>query len=197
MSDFFSPDARGGELVFYDLEMTAWPGSQERDWSETWEHREIIQIGAVRVRDDAALTEIDRMLCHVTPAINPTLSDYIVELTGIEQSVIEAEGFDFDEALTVFMEFGAGARAVLAYGADRDILAENCALNDLPVPDLARFGSAKDLLAVHAGSEFGASTSHDLPTLVGLEPTGRAHDAMDDAECVAATIRALRARGVL
>lgn len=197
MTDPFSPDARGGELVFYDLEMTAWPGSQERDWSEDWEHREIIQIGAVRVRDDAALTEVDRMLCHVTPTINPVLSDYIVELTGIEQAAIETEGFEFEEALTVFLEFCAGARAVLAYGEDRSIVAENCALNGLPPPNLAQFDSIKGHLAVRMGTEFGESTSHELPTLMGLEPTGRAHDAMDDADCVASTLRALRARGHL
>ena len=51
--DPFHPDKKGGEFVLFDLEFTAWEGSLERGWSEPWEAREIIQIGAVRVKDDA------------------------------------------------------------------------------------------------------------------------------------------------
>jgi inhibitor of KinA sporulation pathway (predicted exonuclease) len=187
--------AGGGALVFYDLEMTAWPGSQERDWSEDWEFREIIQIGAVRVRNAAGLPEADRFLCHVSPTRNPVLSDYIVALTGIEQRVIDTEGFDFEEALAVFEEFCDGARAILSYGEDHEVIAENCVLNDLPPPDLSRFGDVRTALPEAVRSRIAGVTSHDLPTLVGLEPIGRAHDAMDDAVSIARAVRELRARG--
>ena len=103
--DPFDPNQKGGDIVIFDLEFTAWEGSLERGWSEPWEAREIIQIGAVRVKDDAKLTEVGRLVMLVTPTKNPQLSDYIIALTGIDQDAIDTEGFDFEEALDVFMDF--------------------------------------------------------------------------------------------
>jgi inhibitor of KinA sporulation pathway (predicted exonuclease) len=196
MTTLLDPSAPGS-LVFYDLEFTAWPGSQARDWSEDWEFREVIQIGAVRVRNTEGLPEEDRLLCHVSPIRNPTLSDYIIDLTGIEQRVIDSEGFGFDEALAVFEAFCDGAHAVLSYGHDYDIIAENCALNGLPPPDLSRFDDVTGAFPESVRARLASLSSHELPTLVGLEPTGRAHDAMDDALSVALTVRELRSRGMI
>lgn len=195
--DPLDPALRGGEIVLFDLEFTAWEGSLERGWSEPWEHREIIQIGAVRVRDDAALTELGRLLCYVSPVRNPELSAYIVDLTGIDQATIDHEGFDFPEALEVFLDFCDGARAVLSYSGDPDVLAENCRLHGIAAPDWRGYGELDGSLARRAGPEFGQSTSYQLPTLVGLEMTGRAHDAMDDSLAIAETLRVLRQRGTI
>lgn len=195
--DPFEPSLLGGEIVLFDLEFTAWEGSQERGWSEPWEHREIIQIGAVRVRDDAVLTETGRFLCYVTPVRNPELSRYITALTGIEQATVDNEGFDFSEALDIFLDFCGGTRAVLSYSGDPDVLAENCRMQGMAPPDWRRFGDLDSCLAHRAGPEFGRSTSYELPTLVGLETSGRAHDAMDDSLAIAETLRALRQRGVI
>jgi len=119
--DPFDPNQKGGDIVIFDLEFTAWEGSLERGWSEPWEAREIIQIGAVRVKDDAKLTEVGRLVMLVTPVKNPQLSDYIITLTGIDQDAIDTEGFDFEEALDVFMDFCEGARAILSYSGDPDV----------------------------------------------------------------------------
>jgi inhibitor of KinA sporulation pathway (predicted exonuclease) len=208
MTDLSAPDAyhplvdpfagpRGGELVLFDLEFTAWEGSRERGWSEPWEAREPIQIGAVRVRDDGRLTETNRLLCFVQPLRNPALSDYITDLTGIRQEVIDEEGFDFPEALEIFVDFCEGARAVLTYSGDAAVLAEACAIHKTAPPDWTRFGELSGCLGLRAGEAFATSSSFELPALAGLAPEGRAHDALDDALALARTLRALRKKGCL
>ena len=196
-ADPFSPEKRGGEIVFYDLEFTAWEGSLQRDWSEPWEAREVIQIGAVRVRDDAAFTEVGRFLCFVSPIQNPALSDYITALTGIGQEQIDEEGFDFPEAWDVFTDFCDGARAMLCYSGDQDVLAENMTINGMKVAGLSRFGELQAMLGKRCGPEFGTSTSYGIAALAGADAEGRAHDAMDDSLSMIAGLRALRAKGLL
>jgi inhibitor of KinA sporulation pathway (predicted exonuclease) len=195
--DPFGPDKQGGDLVIFDLEFTAWEGSLARAWSEPWEAREIIQIGAVRVKDDAKMTETGRLVMLVTPVKNPKLSDYIIALTGIDQSAIDDEGFDFEEALDVFLDFCEGARAILSYSGDPDVLAENCQLHGVKPPKWARFSEICETLGRRAGPEFAQSHSNQLPTLVGLEPDGKAHDALDDSLAILTTLRVLRSRGLL
>ena len=52
------------QIVIFDTELTPWEVSMQRQWSLDWDHREVIQI-----------------------VVNSTLSDYIIQLTGIEQHV--------------------------------------------------------------------------------------------------------------
>ena len=59
------------EIILFDFEYTAWEGSWARKWSEPWEHREIIQIAAVRVVIDGAVTEQGSFDCLVRPKRNP------------------------------------------------------------------------------------------------------------------------------
>ena len=168
-----------------------------RGWSEPWEALEIIQMGAVRLKDDAILTEVGRLVMLVTPVKNPQLSDYIIALTGIDQDAIDTEGFDFEEALDVFMDFCEGSRAILSYSGDPDVLVENCKPHGVKAPKWARFSDICGILGKRAGPEFATSQSNQLPKLVGLEPDGKAHDALDDSLAILSTLRVLRNRGVL
>ncbi|GAB2687768.1 exonuclease domain-containing protein [Aliiglaciecola aliphaticivorans] len=94
------------ECVLFDKEFTAWHGSKQRNWSENWEHRELIQIAAVKIRmtrDSASILASFNEL--IRPTINPQLSDYITNLTGIEQAMIDEMGVDFASALKQFHLF--------------------------------------------------------------------------------------------
>ena len=63
------------EFVVFDTEFTAWEGSMQRQWSEPWEHREIIQIAAVKVQASSTNVRITETFNElVLPVINPTLS---------------------------------------------------------------------------------------------------------------------------
>ena len=37
-------------FVFYDTEYTSWEGAMQRNWSGPNEHRELVQLSAIRVR---------------------------------------------------------------------------------------------------------------------------------------------------
>jgi hypothetical protein len=37
-------------FVFYDTEYTSWEGAMQRNWSGLDEHRELVQLSAIRVR---------------------------------------------------------------------------------------------------------------------------------------------------
>jgi inhibitor of KinA sporulation pathway (predicted exonuclease) len=176
--------------IVYDLEYTSWPGSWERGWSAPGEHREIVQIGAVRV--DAAFRELDCLCLLVRPRINPELSDYFMRLTGIGQADVERLGRDFPEALAMLHAFAEPGLPLLANGVDAEIILENCRLCAV---DYGFDGRTED---VHAELLAATGRDHlfsaDLPELFGLGECGRGHDALADARAVAGALRVVRGR---
>ena len=70
-----------GRVVVFDLEWTAWEGSIQRGWSEDWEHREIVQIGAVLVDALAGFKSIDSFSFEIK-------SFYILEFNNYNSILI-------------------------------------------------------------------------------------------------------------
>ena len=181
------------DVVVFDLEYTAWPGSWERGWSRDDEHREIVQIGAVRLAPD--LTEIGRIDCLVLPTVNPILSHYFVSLTGVTNEVLAAEGGNLATALRMLARLAAPDAPLLSNGADGGVVTESCGLSGIQSPLAAsRFVSIHDALMAALRSDVPIASS-DLPAAVGAAMAGRTHTALADARAIALTLRALRARG--
>ena len=87
-------------VVIFDTEYTSWEGSVQRGWSEPWEHRELVQLAAVRTVETAAgLEVVDALELIVQPQVNREVSDYFVALTGLDRERIAAEGISFQQAL--------------------------------------------------------------------------------------------------
>ena len=107
-SDLFANIPLDGPVVVFDLEWTAWEGSRERNWSGPREEREIIEIGAVKLDGANGLTDIVRFENLVRPTLNPIVSSYFTDLTGITQTLIDNEAMPFRDAITLF----ASARVV-------------------------------------------------------------------------------------
>src|ERR1700755_2685449 len=95
------PPAATETLTVFDLEYTAWECSMARHWLEPGQFKEVVQIGAVKLdgRDLSILGEFD---CLVRPRINPLLSPYLENLTGITNADIAARGVDFAEGYARF-----------------------------------------------------------------------------------------------
>lgn len=110
-------------LVLFDLEFTSWAGALEGDWSAPGQLREIVQIGAVRLRSDT-YEVVEHLDVVVRPVRNPVLSHYLTELTGIDQPTIDGDGVDAATALGSFLAFCAG-QATFSYGNDMVVLGEN------------------------------------------------------------------------
>ncbi len=180
-----------GAVVVLDMEWTAWEGSRARRWGAPDEYREVVQIGAVKLDGGDALGERDSFDLLVRPRRNPVLSDYFIDLTGIAQERLDAEGVDLADAFAQFSDFlGPRPALVLSAGYDGWALEQNCRLCSVPFTlDLGCFFSITPMFVAALGVEERDFMSSQLPELLGFERPGRAHDAVGDARCIAEALR--------
>jgi inhibitor of KinA sporulation pathway (predicted exonuclease) len=181
--------ATADALVVWDTEFTAWPGSQERGWTGPGEHRELVQIGAVALDARAGFIEIASFETIIRPKINPVLSQYFIDLTGIAQQRVDREGVPFPRALEAFAAFaGRWTGLVGSFGRDDVVLNENCALHGIaPAIAEGRFQDLRPALEATIGRT--GMMSSELPRFVGLPVPEQAHDALADARAIAAVLR--------
>jgi inhibitor of KinA sporulation pathway (predicted exonuclease) len=180
--------------VFYDLEFTAWEGAMEGRWLAPGQFREVVQIGAVKV-DARTLATLAEFAVLAKPRLNPVLSDYFQDLTGITNAMLAERGMDFRAAYDRFRDF-AGDGPILSFGRDDLVIVENLALYAIgdarPLPEHRNFAAWL--------REQGVATKGihacDVARVCGASFEGREHDALDDARSLVAGLRAMIARGV-
>ena len=180
-------------FILYDTEFTAWPGSQQCNWSREGEYKEVIQLAALKVQiADNKLIQLSSLNVLVRPNRNPKLSDYIKELTGIEQSLIDDHGIDFESCAKQFMEFNElGSIRCFSWGSDRKILAENYRLNGLEWDYHPQtFVDLKHRL-FQLGLDYRKVPSGGLANAVDVELEGHIHNALYDVKSIAAFLNEL------
>ncbi len=179
--------------TIFDLEFTAWEGSMARRWLSPGEFKEVIQIGAVRL-DMRTLEETGSLNLLVRPRINPVLSAYLENLTGIANAALAEKGLDFADAYRRFVTFADGG-GTAAFGRDDLVLAQNLRLYAIAdAPPIPPYLNITPWLRANGIDTAARHACHVAP-LCGAAFAGREHDALDDARSVAAGIRALVARG--
>lgn len=162
-------------------------------WLAPGEFKEVVQIGAVRL-DAETLDEEGALDLIIRPRINPVLSSYLEELTGITNARVVEEGIDFAEAWRRFCDFAKGG-PIWAFGRDDLVLRENLRLYGLAeMPPLPAYGNVTPWLRANGIEPKGRHACHVGP-LCGAPFEGHEHDALADARSVAAGIRALVGRG--
>lgn len=180
-----------GTVVVADLEYTSWEGALERGWSGADEYKEVVQIGAVRIDAAAGFAERAAFSAVVRPILNPVLSDYFVDLTGISNDDLARDGRDLAAALGDFAAFVGGA-PVLSHGRDDIVIAEDCALKDIADPFADHdWRNVAPVIRAVTGRKL---QSGELPAQFGLRNEGAAHDALADARALAAVLGHLRSR---
>lgn len=177
-------------LVIFDSEFTAWDGSAQRGWSEPWEYREVIQMSALCLQWDGlryqTLATFDEL---VTPTINPILSDYITQLTGIEQSVLDRYGVPFRDALNQFYHFcNAGQYQVFAWGADYAVVLENCGLNKINMPQFEHKFVNLRANVNRFDADCAQLSSGQLAHSLGHHVEGQNHNALHDVKSIAVAL---------
>jgi inhibitor of KinA sporulation pathway (predicted exonuclease) len=178
--------------VVFDLEFTAWETSMAEKWMAPGEFKEIVQIGAVKVSDKFEPIETLNLL--VRPRINPVLSTYLENLTGLTSEAIAGGGVDFSEAWCSFVSF-AGPLPIIAFGRDDLVLADNLRLYGLQgLPPLPPFIDLRGWLTAN-GVDIAGLHACDVGPAAGAAFEGHKHDGLCDALSVAAGIKALMARG--
>jgi inhibitor of KinA sporulation pathway (predicted exonuclease) len=180
-------------VVIFDLEFTAWEGSMESRWTRPGELTEIVQIGAVKINAES-LKEVDAFEMVVKPRVNPILSDYLVALTGIDNTRLAARGVDFVTAYRAFLDFTAASHA-WAHGRDDLIISDNLKLygweHKLP---LVPYSNAVPWFTAQ-GVDLKGKRACDVAEAAGAIFEGRKHDALADARGVAAGFAAMIGKG--
>ena len=187
-----------GIVVAFDLEFTSWEGAVSRHWTGAGERREVVEIGAVKLDAAQSFRELAALRVLVRPLLNPLLSDYFTGLTRITQREVDQNGLSFSEALKAFATFVEAADAIVCWGSDAMVLAENCGIHRIsfPISEL-KFHSVRSQVCEAFDLPY-ATASGELPDLLGLRRTGEKHDAISDARAVgdalALTISASKGR---
>ena len=178
----------GDAVVIWDTEFTAWPGSQERGWTRPGEHRELVQIGAIALDSTRAFEELATFERIIQPKINPRLSRYFIDLTGITQERVDREGVPFPLALDAFAAFvNCWTGVIGSFGRDDAVLDENCALHGMALPVARhRFRDLRPALEAAIGKK--GMMSSELPRFVGLPLAKQAHDALGDARAIGSVL---------
>jgi inhibitor of KinA sporulation pathway (predicted exonuclease) len=119
-------------FIIYDTEYTSWEGCHENGWDPAKnQYKEIIQIGAIKV-DFETLEVVDAFDRFAKPKLNPELSDYIKNLTGINQEEV-TDAAATEEVLKEFFDWTEGC-VCYSYGHDYDVIEENLVINNMSLP---------------------------------------------------------------
>ena len=179
--------------IIYDTEFTSWPGAQERDWSGENEHRELVQIAAIRINANT-LCEIDQPFnMLIAPRLNPILSDYFIDLTGITQADLDRYSTTFEDAYTAFCTY-CGNSPAYAFGRDDHVINENITLYAL-TDHLPAFEShtlvpwfENNIPEIFNGTGVCSGT---LARAVGADLNAPAHNALNDVRSIRAALHHL------
>lgn len=187
-------------FVIVDTEFTAWQGSNKRGWSLDWEHQEIVQIAALKIGYDKqsnSFKQLGEFNQFVRPVINPILSDYFIELTGITQSVVDEYGVGFDDALDLFNHFCEAEQTVLiSWGRDDIVLNRNISLNKLSSVLLPTKHCNLRAALANSGLPIAGVNSGGLAGHFGIELLGQQHNALHDVKSLFVTLVHLQERGL-
>lgn len=193
-------------IIIFDTEFTTWHDARDNGWtgqtpSGTPQHREIVQIGALKVDWPSGniISEFDQL---VKPTINPELSDYFINLTKITQEQVDAHGVDFPTALQNFLTFIGDDGPLCSYGNDIAILGENVALNHC---NAKRLYGARNCAAInlnyfvnHFDPTSRPANSGTLAAHFGVAdrlPSGNEHNAVFDCYSILVALQYMREQG--
>jgi len=187
------------EFVIWDTEFTSWEGTHLRAWSGPTEHKEIIQLCALRVSRQGNELEVKSSLClYVKPSINPLLSDYIINLTGTTQEDIDIRGHSLQQALIQYEEFcrakDGGYVTQMSWGPDSHVVDECIELQKLNAADyeplLNECRDIRDFFRDHSivTKRYSSGT---VSKAVGLGADGATHNATWDCESIRLTVEHL------
>lgn len=172
------------KLIFYDTEFTAWEGSAERSWSDEGEHREVIQLSAIKTTESFEVLET--FDCYIKPSVNPLLSSYIKALTKIEQECID-EADCFTYVFEQFSEFSHNFEIpIIAHGHDAEVLLENCTLNRIAIPSINAY-DIRPFFVNELGVDTSAGKLHKHFDVCSLQLCE--HNALDDVRSLILTLK--------
>ncbi len=178
------------EVIIYDTEFTTWEGAMQSNWGEDWQHREIVQIGAVRF-DTEKMLELEAFDILIKPSINNELSDYFSKLTAITQEQVDNLGLSFADGYQEFKNFIGDAK-IFSYGRDHTVIEENLKINNIGE---AFTGNDISIWFGNNGIDVSKTNSGAIAKSLGIELEMHEHNAIDDARSIVAGLTELISKG--
>ena len=169
------------DYIVLDMEWNQpWPGSPSAKKVLPVQIRgEIIQIGAVRLRDGQVADEYQVM---IRPKYYRRLNRRVSKLTGIKESRLLAEGIPFPEAMEQFRAWCGQEVVFLTWGFDDiAILRENLRLFKLEEDWTEKWFNAQMIFNAQTDGSNAQKALKTAMEIFGIEATRPAHDALGDA----------------
>ena len=169
------------DYIVLDMEWNQpWPGSPSAKKVLPVQIRgEIIQIGAVRLRDGEVADEYQVM---IRPKYYRRLNRRVSKLTGIKESRLLAEGIPFPEAMEQFRAWCGEDVVFLTWGFDDiGILRENLRLFGLEEDWTGKWFNAQMIFNAQTDGSNSQKALKTAMEIFGIEATRPAHDALGDA----------------
>ena len=170
------------DYIVLDMEWNQpWPGSPSaRKQLPVALRGEIIQIGAVRVTEDQAVTDEFQIL--IKPKFYRHLNRRVSKLTGIKESRLREEGVPFPEAMEAFRSWCGEDIVFLTWGFDDiGILRENLQLLELETGWTDKWYNAQMIFNAQTDGSTAQKALKTAMEIFGIEATRPAHDALGDA----------------
>ena len=170
------------DYIVLDMEWNQpWPGSpSSRKVLPVQIRGEIIQLGAVRVREDQTVGDEFQVL--IKPKYYKRLNRRVGKLTGIKEAQLRDEGVGMVDAMKRFRAWCGEDVTFLTWGFDDiTILRENLQLYGMEDNWVSRW---YNLQMIFNAQTDGSNSQKALKTameIFGIEPSRQAHDALGDA----------------
>ena len=168
--------------IVMDMEWNQpWPGSpSSKKVLPVAIRGEIIQIGAVRVTEDQAVTDEFQVL--IKPKYYRHLNRRVSKLTGIKETRLREEGIAFPEAMEQFRAWCGEDIVFLTWGFDDiGILRENLRLFGLNEDFTERWYNAQMIFNAQTDGSTAQKALKTAMEMFDIEATRPAHDALGDA----------------
>tara|TARA_Y100000589_G_C27198895_1_gene648422 strand:+ start:2725 stop:3333 length:609 start_codon:yes stop_codon:yes gene_type:complete len=182
------------EFILFDTEFTSWEGSMQRMWSKEWEERELVQISAIYVEDLNTLNQTKFFSVYTKPQINPKLSDYFINLTGIDQITIDNYGLTIEEGIKQFCDFSKD-KFCFSWGDDIGVIKRNvdlCKIKNNLSLDLA-FDIKEFFMRFNIEtSNFNSGNIENFSNENSIITSGKEHNALSDCISMLSALIKLR-----
>ena len=173
-----------GIIVLIDAEFTCWEGSLASGWSDPAYPAEMIEIGVIAY-DASTQTESASFSSLVKPRVNPTLSDYCLNILPIRQHEVDTAP-EFEQVMigiTGWLDQHAEANSpTAAWGKiDRGNTTNQAALLDVPDPFGKRPHIQVDELVKTALGITGNIERENVRSVLNIKPISGRHRALADS----------------
>jgi len=184
------------KIIITDSEYTTWPGALESDWGEPWMEKEIFQTAAIKV--DLDFNEVAAFDVLTIPKLNPQLSDLSIELTGITQERLDAEGQTFPETYGQYVDFTEGGKLpVICMSGDEKVVRRNLEIHGLKNQFNKGFHRLMPFVLETGVDLKGLGfSSGDLHKLTRYQLKGMTHEPLHDTRSMASWLRQAKEDGV-